>query len=96
MSWYRLTLSREQVAGGAAHERKEEFFAAFTAARAPRAVALFQQEREDGGLDLFLSPDCGEHAAKLLAEWGCVSCGRPTMIGLHLLVGHNEMTYYLP
>lgn len=96
MNWYRLTLSREQVAGGEVHERKEAFLAAFTSACAPRAMALFQQVREDGGLDLFLSPDCGEQAEELLAEWGCVSCERPSMVGLHLLVGHNEMTYYLP
>jgi hypothetical protein len=47
-------------------------------------------------VDLFLTPDCSEHAAGLLKEWGCTPCDRPSMIGLHLLVGHAEMTYYMP
>jgi hypothetical protein len=96
MSWYRLTLDREQVAAGEARRRTEAFAEAFAAARGPRTMALFQQGREDGGLELFLTPECGEHAARLLDEWGCTPCDRPSMIGLHLLVGHNEITYYMP
>ncbi len=96
MDWYRLTLSRDQVCAGETHRRKEEFFDAFADAGAPRTMALFQQEREDGCLDLFFTPACAEHAQQLLAEWGCTPCERPSMVGLHLLVGHNEMTYYLP
>jgi hypothetical protein len=59
-------------------------------------MALFQQLRDDGGLDLFFTPESWEHAEALLNEWGCAPCGRPSMVGLELLVGHNEMTYYLP
>ena len=95
MSWYRLTLSAAQVAAGEVRQRREAFLEAFGAARGPRMMALFQQERADGGLDLFLTPDCGEHAAQLIEEWGCAPCDRPSMAGLHLLVGHNEITYYL-
>ena len=96
MSWYRLTLNSAQVAAGELQQRQEAFDEAFGAARAPRTMALFQQAREDGGVDLFLTPDCGEHAAELIEEWGCTPCERPSMIGLHLLVGHAEMTYYMP
>ena len=96
MSWYRLTLNSVQMAAGEAHKRKEAFAEAFAAARAPREMALFQKEREDGGLDLYFTPDCGEYAAELLNEWSCAPCDRPSMAGLHLLVGHNEMTYYMP
>jgi hypothetical protein len=96
VSWYRLALNSPQVAAGEIQRHKEAFDKAFGAARAPRAMALFQQEREDGGVDLFLTPECGEYAAELLEEWGCVLCERPSMIGLHLVVGHAEMTYYMP
>lgn len=96
MDWHCLTLDRAQVAEGEADRRKDAFFGAFAAARGPRMMALFQRAREDGGVDLFLTPDCALHAAKLLDEWGATPCDRPSMIGLHLLVGHNEMTYYLP
>jgi len=96
MSWYRSTLTPGQVAAGEAQRRKEAFAKAFAAASAPRMMALFRQERADGGLDLYLTPDCGEFAAALLREWDGVSCERPSMAGLQLLVGHNEITYYLP
>jgi hypothetical protein len=59
-------------------------------------MALFQRERADGGLDLYFTPDCGEFAAELLDAWGSVPCERPPMPGLQFLVGHNEITYYLP
>lgn len=95
-SWYRLTLTGAQLAAGETQQRKEAFSEAFAAARGPRTMALFQQEREDGGLDLFLTPDCCEYASGLVEEWRCIPCDRPSMIGLYLLVGHNEITYYLP
>lgn len=94
--WYRLTLTGAQVAAGEIQRCKEAFDEAFGAARAPRMMALFQQAREDGGVDLFLTPDCGEHAADLLKEWGGTPCDRPSPIRLYLLVGHAEMTYYMP
>jgi len=96
MSWYRLTLNREQVEAGEEGRRKGIFFDAFTTAGAPRTMALFRQERADGGVDLLFTPACGEHAAQLLQEWGGTPCERPSMAGLHLLAGHSEMTYYLP
>lgn len=96
MSWYCSTLSPAQVAAGEAQRRREAFSEAFGAARGPRQMALFQKAREDGGLELFLTPDCGQYASELLTEWGCLPCDRPAMTGLHLLVGHNEITYYLP
>lgn len=96
MGWYRLTLSRAQLAAGETVQRREAFVAAFVAARGPRTMALFQQEREDGGLDLFLTPGCGEHATPLLESWGCLCCQRPSMIGLQLAAGHHEMACYVP
>ncbi len=94
--WYRLTVNSAQVAAGEIQRRNDAFDECFTAARAPRTMALFQQAREDGGVDLFLTPDCSEYAAELIKEWGCTPCDRPSMVGLHLLVGHAEMTYYMP
>jgi hypothetical protein len=96
MRWYRFTLTPAQVADGEAQRRTEAFSEAFSAAGAPRMMALFQRERADGGLDLYFTPDCGEFAAELLDAWGSVPCERPPMPGLQFLVGHNEITYYLP
>lgn len=96
MSWYRSTLTPAQVAAGEAPRRTAAFSEAFAAAGAPRVMALFQRERADGGLALYLTPDCGEFAAALLGEWDSVPCERPPMAGLQFLAGHNEITYYLP
>ena len=95
-SWYRLSLTKSQVEGGEIEARKQAFDEAFAAAGAPRIMALFKQEREDGGTDLFFTPDCGTFAAELLKEWRVINCVRPSLIRLQLLVGHNEITYYMP
>lgn len=84
------------MAAGETRQRREAFAAAFAAARGTRTMALFKPERQDGGLDLFLTPGCGEHAAKLLEAWGCFSCGRPSMIGLQFLAGHREIVCFMP
>jgi len=96
MDWYYLTLAGDLVAAGLVSRYQKAFEEAFVAARGPRAMALFQKVADGGGVELFLTPDCGRQAAQLLAQWGCVSCERPSLIGLQLLVGHNEITYYMP
>jgi hypothetical protein len=95
MDWFRLTLSGEQVAAGKVQEYQEEFEKAFTAARGPRIMALFRKDNDQGGVDLYFTPEAGKHAAELLAGWGCVPCSAPALLGLHLLVGHHEITYYM-
>ena len=95
-SWYRLSMTKSQVEEGEIEARKQAFDEAFAAAGAPRIMALFKQEREDGGTDLFFTPDCGTFAAELLKGWRVIPCVRPSLIRLHLLVGHNEITYYMP
>jgi hypothetical protein len=96
MGWQRLTLNPIQAADDQAKRFRDAFYDAFKAAWAPRTMALFQQRRGDGGLDLFFTPECSEYAAELLAGWDCTACERPSMVGLELLVGHNEITYYMP
>lgn len=58
-------------------------------------MALFQKAREDGGVDLFFTPDSATPAAELIERLGAAACPGPALQGLHLLVGHNEITYYL-
>lgn len=96
MSWYRSTLNPDQIAAGEVESRKETFSAAFAAASAPRVMALFQQQRDDGGLDLFFTPVCADHARDLLERWNALPCERPSPRNLEFLVGMNEITYYLP
>ena len=96
MSWYKATLNSTQVSAGEAEARKGAFTAAFSAAADPRVMALFQMQRDDGGLDLYLTPVCVDYAADLLQRWDAVACERPSPRSLEFLVGLNEITYYLP
>ena len=96
MDWFYLALDGDRVAAGAVLQFQKAFEAAFAAARGPRTMALFQKVRDEAGVELFLTPECGSYAAELLEQWGCTPCPRPSLIGLELLVGHNEITYYLP
>jgi len=96
MDWYHLRLGADRVAAGELVSHKEAFEAAFTAAGGPRAMALFQRGGADGGADLFFTPECGSYAALLLERSGAAPCERPSLVGLQLLVGHNEITYYMP
>lgn len=95
MNWYCLTLTAEQLAAGKLNEIKAAFEKAFAAAQGPRTMALFKTETTDAVV-LFFTPVCAEHAADLLDRWGCAGCERPSLIGLQLVVGHHEITYYMP
>lgn len=95
MDWYRLTLTGEQVAAGKVQEYREAFEQAFMAAKGPRIMALFSRECDDGGMNLYFTPDSGKYAAELIQDWGCAPCDHPPLLGLHLLVGHHEITYYM-
>lgn len=95
-SWYCVTVSSEEVAAGKIDELRQWFQRAFASAQGPRTMALFKRDLEEGGTALFFTPVCAEHAQDLLDEWGCAPCKRPSLIGLQLLVGHHEITYYMP
>lgn len=95
MDWYCLTVSAAEVAQGKVRECQEAFQAAFKAASGPRTMALFQKDTDTGEVKLYATPEAGKHAAGLLEEWGCGRCGAPQLLGLQLLVGHNEITYYM-
>lgn len=94
MNWHLLTLAPDEVAAGVPARVREEFTAAFRAAGGPRTMALFRRESE-GGVELFFTPECTRHAKELLERCGALSCDAPSLLGLELMVGHNEITYYL-
>lgn len=95
MNWYHLSLGAEEVAAGKVESLKEEFGAAFRSAGGPRTMALFQRENAAGGTDLYFTPECASHALPLLEKYAATVAESPSLVGLELLVGHNEITYYL-
>lgn len=96
MDWYCLTLDAGEIAAGRADQCREAFEKAFAAASGPRTMALFKRELDGGAVELFFTPECAPHAADLIERFGAAPCERPSLIGLHLVVGHHEMAYYMP
>ncbi|WP_236025883.1 hypothetical protein [Geomonas azotofigens] len=95
MQWHHLSLSAGEVAAGRSTAIQKGFTALFRSAGGPRTMALFRKEAGEGGLDLYFTPECQLHAWPLLQEVGATPCAPPPLSGLELLVGHNEITYYL-
>lgn len=91
MDWHHLMLESEATTEAV----KERFLTSFRNAGGPRAMALFRRNAEGGKIDLYFTPDCAVHAAALLEELQAEPCAGPALAGLELLVGHNEITYYL-
>lgn len=95
MNWHHLSLTADEISAGKLASIRDDFTASFRSAGGPRVMALFQREAEEGGLDLYFTPDCNLHAWQLLERCGATPCLAPPLAGLELLVGHNEITYYL-
>lgn len=95
MNWHHLNLGADDLCAGRLDEVSKEFTATFRAAGGPRTMALFQRTGEQGSIDLYFTPECGVHAWRLLEQRGATPCQGPPLAGLELLVGHNEITYYL-
>lgn len=96
MTWYSLTLAGDEVAAKGTADYQEAFQKAFAAAGGPRTMALFEKREEDGTVTLYLTPESARRAPELMEQWGAKPCERPSLVGLNLLVGHNEITYYMP
>ncbi|WP_224982844.1 hypothetical protein [Geomonas agri] len=95
MQWHHLHLSAVEVSAGRSTAIQDAFTALFRSAGGPRTMALFRKPVQDGGTDLYFTPECEQHAWSMLQESGATPCAPPALSGLELLVGHNEITYYL-
>jgi len=95
MNWHHLNLGADDLCAARLDEVKEAFTAAFRAAGGPRTMALFRKSAQEGGIDLYFTPESTLHAWRLLEQWGATPCQGPPLAGLELLIGHNEITYYL-
>ncbi|GFO64988.1 hypothetical protein M1B72_14300 [Geomonas paludis] len=95
MQWHHLALGPGEISAGISTAIQDAFTALFRSAGGPRTMALFRKAAGEGGVDLYFTPECEQHAWRLLQEYGATPCAPPPLAGLELLVGHNEITYYL-
>ncbi|QWV94839.1 hypothetical protein KP004_06580 [Geomonas oryzisoli] len=95
MQWHHLLLNTGDISAGRVTAIRDDFTALFRSAGGPRTMALFRKDAHEGGVDLYFTPECSVHARRLIEECGATPCAPPALAGLELLVGHNEITYYL-
>ncbi|MBJ6752536.1 hypothetical protein JFN91_20160 [Geomonas sp. Red421] len=95
MQWHHLPLGAGDDSAARLTAIADAFTALFRSAGGPRTMALFRRQAGEGGIDLYFTPECEVHAWPLLQECGAPPCAPPALTGLELLVGHNEITYYL-
>ncbi|QXM09311.1 hypothetical protein [Geomonas subterranea] len=93
--WHHLLLGAGDITAGRLQSIEEAFTALFRSAGGPRTMALFRRDAGEGGIDLYFTPVCELHARQLLLDSAATPCAPPPLAGLDLLVGHNEITYYL-
>src|SRR5438067_2321079 len=65
-TWFRIALSRDQVAAWHVSRLEDAYGALFAAAGSPYGAALFGLARDDGGEDLYFTPLAAALAPKLL------------------------------
>ena len=88
-TWFRITLSREQVAAGHISRIEEAVAALFAAAGSPPGAAVFGLPH-DQGEDLFFTPPAAVLAEDVLHANGGVPSAPPVDEGdVSLLVGHS-------
>ena len=91
MPWHKVTISLDDAAQGRHIELQREFEILFTAAHAPKDMALLGTSFTlSGRLKLYFSPAASEHAKDLIAKYGGSACDPPSYKRAALLVGHPD------
>jgi hypothetical protein len=89
-TWFKIGLSREQVAAWHVSRLVDAFGALFVVAGSPSGAALFGIPRDDGGENLYFTPSASALASELLKANGAQPSDPPIDDGAgSLLVGHS-------
>lgn len=91
-SWYCVSMTTNQVAGGEGMRFQESYFRLFTSGGAPRMAALFAPNpftSEHDGHHYYLSPGSLAFARSLIVEYRAKACAKPPPDAA-LLVGHDS------
>lgn len=89
-TWFRISLSGEQVAAGHFERIRDSFTDLFIAAGSPAGTAMFTVPGDDGGIDLYVNPSAVDVAQDFLKQNSAIACPPPLNEGgLTLVVGHQ-------
>jgi len=90
MEWYRIELTKEEIAADRLSEIQSKFDKIFTALQAPRQLALYaENDTPSGSITVYCTLGTAVLAPTLLSEFGFQPCSRPRS-KLGLLVGHAD------
>lgn len=89
MTWYKVTMSVEQVANGKHMTLQDQFTSIFMAVGAPKDMALFSGMLSNKGLDIYFSPGSVSYAKGLIDSYSGTPCDKPDK-KLPLLVGRSN------
>jgi len=87
ISWYKVTVSAEDVPRAVSAIIQYEFCALFNAAGDPENAAMFSTQVLNTGAELYFSPGARRIAKSLLKQYGGVPCEKPSC-AIYLMVGH--------
>lgn len=97
MSWYKITLSYEEISAGLMIAIRDNFERIFSNSGKPREMALFadivsQVNAQQIILetDLYFSPGAFQYAVTLIYAYSGAPCRKPTADSVALLVGHED------
>ena len=90
MPWYKVCLSLDDVTGGLEFKIQDEFKAVFMASSGPRDAALFSGMLDDGGIEMFFSPEASQIGKTLIDKYQGKECEKPAVGKLALLIGHDD------
>ena len=97
MSWYKVTLSNEDIAAFKHMALQERFIELFVANGGPRDAGMFDSP-EIGVHEYYFSPGATRIALALIASYGGVECSSPAKSETHPLVieGDAEQIPFRP
>jgi len=88
MSWYKITLSHEDIAAQKHRALQSSFTELFLASGGPKGAGMFSNP-EIGIHEYYFSPVAAELAEVLIAGYSGVPCDAPTRSEAHPLVSHT-------
>lgn len=88
MTWYKVSLTPDQIEAKELVKLIDKFVASFKAADEPEEMVLFGEKELDNDHQLiYFSPTCSDKAASLISSYSGIPCEKPKRENLTWLQG---------
>ena len=89
MTWYKITLTDEQIAKNETAVLQQKFDQLWLSLGSRKDMTLFAEKSAGGpSRTFFLTPACYDYARALIGIYSAVPCEEPPSESLSLLLGH--------